>query len=152
MEVVIPMYKIQLVKESALFYNLSSKVITGPDDAAFIAREIFQTDMLAEEHFCVLLLNVKNAVIGATTVSVGSLTASVVHPREVIKAAVLANAAAMILVHNHPSGDPTPSREDITTTERLFKVGKLMDIPVLDHIILGCGGKYISLKERGHIA
>ena len=83
-------------------------------------------------------------------VSVGSLTASVVHPREVFKLAIQQTAASMILVHNHPSGDPNPSREDINITNRLVQVGKLMDIPVLDHIILG-DNKYISLKEKGVI-
>ena len=82
--------------------------------------------------------------------SVGSLTASVVHPREVFKLAIQQTAASMILVHNHPSGDPNPSREDINITNRLVQVGKLMDIPVLDHIILG-DNKYISLKEKGVI-
>ena len=83
-------------------------------------------------------------------ISIGSLTASVVHPREVFKAAIQHTAASMILVHNHPSGDPTPSKEDIATTRRIVEAGKLMDIPVLDHIILG-NNKYISLKEKGVI-
>ena len=73
-----------------------------------------------------------------------------VHPREVFKAAIQQTAASMILVHNHPSGDPTPSKEDIATTRRIVEAGKLMDIPVLDHIILG-NNKYISLKEKGVI-
>ena len=83
-------------------------------------------------------------------ISIGSLTASVVHPREVFKAAVQNSAAAMILVHNHPSGDPSPSKEDLNITRQLMEAGKLMDIPVLDHIVLG-DNKYISLKEEGMI-
>ena len=83
-------------------------------------------------------------------ISVGSLTASVVHPREVFKASIQQTAASIILVHNHPSGDPTPSREDIEVTARMVQVGRVMDIPVLDHIILG-NDNYISLKEKGVI-
>ena len=83
-------------------------------------------------------------------ISVGSLTASVVHPREVFKAAIQQAAASIILVHNHPSGDPTPSKEDIEVTARMVQVGRVMDIPVLDHIILG-NDNYISLKEKGVI-
>ena len=83
-------------------------------------------------------------------ISVGSLTASVVHPREVFKAAIQQTAASIILVHNHPSGDPTPSKEDIEVTARMVQVGRVMDIPVLDHIILG-NDNYISLKEKGVI-
>ena len=102
------------------------------------------------EHCAVILMNVKNHILSMPVVSVGSLTASVVHPREVFKLAIQQTAASMILVHNHPSGDPNPSREDINITNRLVQVGKLMDIPVLDHIILG-DNKYISLKEKGVI-
>ena len=80
--------------------------------------------------------------------SVGSLTASIVHPREVFEVAIRHNAASIILLHNHPSGDPSPSREDINVTQRLVKAGKSMDIPVLDHIVLG-DNRFISIKERG---
>ena len=78
----------------------------------------------------------------------GSLSASVVHPREVFQAAIRFAAASMILFHNHPSRDPSPSREDIAVTQRLVKAGRIMDIPVLDHIILG-ENRFLSLKERG---
>ena len=97
-----------------------------------------------------LLLNTKNHILAMPTVSVGSLSASIVHPREVFQTAIQYAAAAMILLHNHPSGDPSPSREDIAVTERLVKAGKIMDIPVLDHIILG-DNKFISLKEKGMV-
>ena len=120
-------------------------IIHGPEDAAAYARQ--QLAMESREHFCVLLLNTKNHVIGWHIISIGSLTASVVHPREVFIPAVVHHAAAIILVHNHPSGDPSPSREDIAVTQRLVKSGTLMDIPVLDHIILG-DGKFISMKEK----
>ena len=104
--------------------------------------------MEQKENFALILLNVKNHILAMPVISVGSLTASIVHPREVFKTAVQYSAAAIILVHNHPSGDPSPSREDISITERLVKCSKLMDIPVLDHIIIG-DDRFVSLKERG---
>ena len=97
-----------------------------------------------------LLLNTKNHVLAMPVISVGTLSASIVHPREVFQAAISHAAASMILVHNHPSGDPTPSPEDIAVTRRMAEAGKVMDIPVLDHIILG-DDKFISLKEKGMI-
>ncbi len=121
------------------------EVIHGPEDAAAYAMPHFRYEQ--KEHFAVLLMNTKNHVIGMPIVSTGSLSASIVHPREVFQAAIRQSAASMILVHNHPSGDPTPSREDIAVTERLVKAGKIMDIAVLDHIIIG-DNRFYSLKEK----
>ena len=121
---------------------------TCPEDAADYAMPRFRYE--DREHFAVILLNVKNHILSMPVISVGSLTASVVHPREVFKAAIQQAAASIILVHNHPSGDPTPSKEDIEVTARMVQVGRVMDIPVLDHIILG-NDNYISLKEKGVI-
>ena len=95
------------------------------------------------------MLDTKNHIIAAHEVTRGSLNASIVHPREVFKAAVMANASSIICFHNHPSGNPNPSREDLAVTDRLVKAGKILDIPVLDHIIIGDPGEYISLKDRG---
>lgn len=103
---------------------------------------------LDREHFRVLLLNAKNRVLSIETVSVGTLNSSAVHPRELFKPAIRNSAAAVILVHNHPSGDPTPSRQDITVTERLKEVGEILGIEVLDHVIVG-DGVFISFKEKG---
>ena len=86
-----------------------------------------------------------------TTVSIGSLNASLVHPRELFRDAVRHSAASMILVHNHPSGDVTPSQEDIQLTRRLMKCGSLMGIEILDHVIVGRGHKFLSMKEQGLI-
>lgn len=122
------------------------EVIHGPEDVAHYAMPRYRFEQ--KEHFAVLLLNTKNHILGMPEVSVGSLSASVVHPREVFRAAIDYAAASMILLHNHPSGDPTPSREDIAVTERMVKAGKIMDIPVLDHIVLG-NGRFASLKEKG---
>ena len=123
-------------------------VIHGPEDAAAYAMPHFRYER--REHFAVLLLNTKNHVLAMPVISIGSLTASIVHPREVFCEAIRHAAASMILLHNHPSGDPSPSRDDIAVTERLVKAGKIMDIQVLDHIILG-DKKYISLKEKGMV-
>jgi DNA repair protein RadC len=101
------------------------------------------------EHFVVLLLSQKNRVIGIHTVSVGSLTASVVHPHETFKAAILANAAAIICGHNHPSGDCQPSKEDRAITARLVAGVRLLGITVLDHVIIGDENKYFSFADEG---
>ena len=101
----------------------------------------------SKEHFGVVLLNTKNHVLAIREVSVGSLSATIVHPREVFEQAIAVHAASIILFHNHPSGEPSPSREDIAVTQRLVKAGRIMDIPVLDHIILG-ENRFVSLKER----
>lgn len=100
------------------------------------------------EHFVVVWLDTKHHVLGHETVSVGSLDAALAHPREVFKGAVLRSAAAVILAHNHPSGDPTPSGEDIELTYRLAEAGRLLGIEVLDHIVIG-DHRFVSLRERG---
>src|SRR5665647_1187816 len=103
---------------------------------------------LQKEHFVCLFLNTKNHVIGQETLSMGSLNASIVHPREVFRAAIKRSSASIICVHNHPSGDPTPSPEDIQMTARLVEAGQIIGIEVLDHIILG-DQNFVSLKEKG---
>jgi len=100
------------------------------------------------EHLVGLFLNVRHQVIRRRTIAIGSLTGVEVHPREVFKPAILASAAAIILAHNHPSGDPTPSRADIELTTRLREVGDLVSIQVLDHVVI-CREGYVSLAERG---
>jgi len=136
---------IQLVKEKSLSYG--SKQINCPRDAAIIAGDFL--DGADREHFVVICLDTKNNVNALNTVSVGTLNSSLVHPREVFKAAILANSNALILSHNHPSGDPTPSREDVEITKRLAEAGKIMGIEVIDHVVIGESGKYVSFKERG---
>ncbi len=101
-----------------------------------------------KEVFVALLLDTKNRLLKEVRISEGSLNASIVHPREVFAPALKESAAAILFVHNHPSGDPTPSREDISITERLKQVGELMGVRVLDHVIIG-KGEYVSLADRG---
>lgn len=120
-------------------------VISSAQDAAdyLIPRLRFYK----QEHFCVLLMDTKNKVTACETVTTGTLSASLVHPREIFATAVRHHAAKLILAHNHPSGDPAPSREDIRVTRELSEAGEIMQIPVLDHIIVG-GSRYVSLKQE----
>lgn len=121
-------------------------VIRSPSDAAALVMEDMRH--LDREHFRVILLDTKNQVLGTELVSVGSLSTSIVHPREIFKSPLRRSAAAIILVHNHPSGDPAPSREDIEVTRRLTEAGRLMGIEVLDHLVIG-DQRYTSFREQG---
>jgi len=126
--------------------------VTTPADAANIVREEMRD--LDREEFRVLLLTTKNALIRVVAVSRGSLNASIVEPREVFKDAIAASAAGVILAHNHPSGDPTPSSEDIAVTKRMVKAGELLNIAVHDHVIVGHAAEgraqdFVSLRELG---
>ncbi|PMC37165.1 hypothetical protein CJ195_14035 [Bacillus sp. UMB0899] len=123
-------------------------VIRSPQDGANYVME--EMRFLSQEHFVCLYLNTKNQVLHKQTVFIGSLNASIVHPREVYKEALKRSAASLICIHNHPSGDPTPSREDIEVTKRLTECGKMLGIELLDHLIIG-EQKFVSLKEKGYI-
>jgi DNA repair protein RadC len=121
------------------------RVIRGPDDVdALVGRKLRKEQ---REHFLVLPLNARHEVIGQETISIGSLNASIVHPREVFKPAMLASAATIVIVHNHPSGDPEPSEEDLTITKRLVQAGELLGIGVLDHVIIASRG-VVSLRSK----
>jgi DNA repair protein RadC len=123
-------------------------IIRSPEDAAqYVMKEM---RFLTQEHFVCLYLNTKNQILQRRTIFIGSLNASIVHPREVFKEGIRRSSASIICMHNHPSGDPTPSREDISVTERLVEAGKVLGIEVLDHIIIG-DQRYISLKEKGYV-
>ncbi|WP_291560156.1 MULTISPECIES: RadC family protein [unclassified Clostridium] len=116
------------------------------------AAEYVMEDMryLKKEYLKLIMLNSKNVVISVKHISVGSLNSSIVHPREVFLEAIKNSSASIIICHNHPSGDPTPSKEDISITNRLKECGKILGIEVLDHIIIG-NGIYVSLKERAFL-
>lgn len=122
--------------------------IRSPQDAA----NYLMPDMtfLKQEHFVALFLNVKNQILHKQTIFIGSLNASIVHPREIFREAVKRSAASIICAHNHPSGNPAPSPEDIDVTKRLFEAGQLMGIELLDHVIIG-DHQFISLKEKGYM-
>lgn len=122
--------------------------IRSPEDGAdYVMEEMRQ---LKQEHFVVLFLDTKNQVIHRQTIFIGSLNASIVHPREVFREAVRRSAASIICIHNHPSGDPAPSQEDIQVTRRLIEAGKMMGIELLDHLIIG-DRRFVSLKEKGYV-
>lgn len=123
-------------------------MIRSPEDAANYMME--EMRFLSQEHFVALYLNTKNQVMHKQTLFIGSLNASIVHPREVFKEAFRRSAASIVCLHNHPSGDPAPSREDIDVTKRLVECGKILGIDVLDHLIIG-EKKYVSLKEKGYL-
>lgn len=137
---------IKMVKEGSVLYK--DRKISNPSDAAKLIK-IFLEDE-DREKFMVCCLDTKNQINNISTISIGSLNSSIVHPREVFKVAIYGNSASVILFHNHPSGDVTPSTEDINVTTRLKEAGKILGIEVLDHLIIG-DGEYLSLKEKGII-
>ena len=143
-------YRLQLVREEDLNYALVVNKISNPMDIVTLLEDL-GLGAEAEEVFMILCLNTKNKVVGVFEVSRGTISSSMVHPREVFKRALLCNATSIILAHNHPSGDPTPSREDIEMTKRLAEAGELLGVKVLDHIIIGdvLEKRYASLKEYG---
>ena len=124
------------------------RIVKCPEDAACLVMEDMKT--LDREHFKVILLDSKNSVISIETVSVGTVNASIVHPREALKPALEKSATSMILVHNHPTGNVSPSREDILITRRFEKCGRILGIDIVDHIIIG-DGDYRSMKESGYL-
>jgi len=139
-------YRLQLVRETPTEEPSPEPVLDGPEAVHRQLQPLL--DGLDREHFVVLALDARNRPIGANTVSIGSVSASLVHPREVFKFAILANASSLILAHNHPSGDVSPSRDDIELTRRLVEGGTLIGIDVLDHLVLS-DGDFLSLKEKG---
>lgn len=139
---------IELGKRIANMKNEERYVIRSPEDGANYVME--EMRFLTQEHFVCLFLNTKNEVIHKQTIFIGSLNASIVHPRELFKEAFRRSAASMICLHNHPSGNPEPSREDIEVTRRLVECGRILGVDVLDHIIIG-DKRYVSLKEKGYL-
>ncbi len=138
----IPIVRLEIVRDS----GERMLQVSCPEDVVGVARSYIGNE--DREHMIALLLDTKNKINGVHTVSIGTLNSSIIHPREVFKAAIMGNAAALILIHNHPSGDPNPSQEDLEVTRRIREAGELIGIPLLDHIILG-DGSHVSLKERG---
>lgn len=125
----------------------SRESISSTDDAAKVIKEFLgETD---REHAILACLNVKNQINNISIVSIGSLNSTVIHPREIFKVAILSNSASIILAHNHPSGDTTPSSADKAMTERLKKAGDILGIELIDNIILGYGDTYLSFRKEG---
>ena len=137
---------IKMVKESSFLYQ--TRQILSPNDAYEMIKE--QLEGLDREQFIIACLNTKNEPTNISVVSVGSLNKAIVHPREVFKTAILSNAASIMAFHNHPSGETTPSQQDIQLTNRLYEAGELLSIKLLDHLIIG-DGTFTSLKEKGYL-
>jgi DNA repair protein RadC len=135
--------RVKLVREKVGVFG--SVLACAGDIAALMQPEMGALD---REQFVCCHLDTKHRLISREIVSIGHLSAALVHPREVFKAAILANAAAVAFVHNHPSGDPEPSREDIEITRRLVKAGEILGIPVVDHVVVSRNG-HVSIAERG---
>lgn len=144
------MVQLPLVKEA------SGERVRTPEEVTRVCEDMRG---LAQESFQILCLNAKNKLINRHMISLGLVDASLVHPREVLRPAIVEGASALILVHNHPSGDPTPSAEDVRITKQLVEAGKIVDIKMLDHIIIGrCSNgtdatdsnrTFISIREEG---
>ena len=144
----IPGFRIALVREPGVKLSEKPQVRFPAEAAPMIAQYIGESD---REVFVVALLTIRHRVIGLHTVSVGCLSSSLVHPREVFKPAILAGCAALLIAHNHPSGDPDPSADDVALTRRLASAGALLGIEIIDHLIVGEAGRFVSLKERGFL-
>jgi DNA repair protein RadC len=142
----IQVYRLRLVREAQLDYEPITQPLEAERTVRHIATQLL--DGLDREAGLVLALDSRNRPIGCHVVSIGTLSASLIHPREVFKFAILANAAALIFAHNHPSGDPTPSKDDIELTRRLVNAGQLLGIEVIDALITGYD-TLLSFKERG---
>lgn len=138
---------LELSRRAALWSGKERPVVATPDDVCRLCAA--QMRGLDREHFWALALNTKNQLLKTIEVSVGSLNASIVHPRELFKEAVRVSAASLVVVHNHPSGDPTPSGADLQLTRRLTKAGDVMGIDVLDHVVIGDGGRHASMRDLG---
>lgn len=137
-----PLVRVQLVKERTLAYETA---VCSASTLASVARAVLSDD--DRERFVAIHLNTKHKVLSVEVVAMGTLNATLVHPREVFKGALLANAAAVCLAHNHPSGDPTPSPEDHALTRTLREAGAILGIQVLDHVVLGDGMRFVSLRD-----
>jgi DNA repair protein RadC len=144
----IPGFRISLVREPGVKLAERPQVTHAADAARLFAEYFGESD---REIFALAMLSVRHRVLGVHTVSVGCLTSSLVHPREVFRPAILGGAAALVIAHCHPSGDPEPSAEDLALTRRLKSAGDLLGIAVLDHIIVGELGRFVSLRERGAV-
>lgn len=139
------MYELKVIRERRQGYGTVRRLRDASEVYECFREEFDRRD---REVFVTILLDGKNGVLGFNVVAVGSLTAALVHPREVFKPAILANAAALILVHNHPSGDPQPSAEDRAITTRLKQAGELIGIGVLDHVVVG-DSRFVSFADAG---
>ncbi|MFJ8065493.1 RadC family protein [Psychrobacillus sp. NPDC096426] len=137
---------LRMVKESSLLYK--DRSIRSPEDAYNLFKQFLGE--LDREYFVLMCLDVKNQPTVINVCHIGSLNASIVHPREIMKTAVLSNAASILVMHNHPSGRPKPSKEDIDVTKRLVEASRIIGIELIDHLVIG-ENSFVSLKEKGYL-
>ena len=142
--------KVVLEKEISVNCPQVDRKMNGPDKIVRLATYFLKMQEEPEEHMYMVCMNTKLEMTSVFEISHGNVNSSIVGAREVFQKALLANAVSIILIHNHPSGDPTPSREDVEVTKRLVEAGKIIGIQVLDHIVIGRPG-YVSLKEKGYV-
>jgi DNA repair protein RadC len=145
-------YRVREVRFSVVRARLDSRALLSPATVVALVRDLGDACVPddAREHFVVLMLNAKSRLVAFHRVSTGTLSASLVAPREVFGPALRTmGVASIVLVHDHPSGDPTPSREDVRLTNQLVEAGRLLDLPVHDHVVIGDADAWISFSERG---
>ncbi len=141
-------YTVKLIKEGSLNYPLEEAVIK-PEIARDVIEKVFSLSSSPVEKFGIITLTTKNRIAGLHIIAIGGLNQAAIEAREVFQQAILNNAATIILFHGHPSGDTQPSREDILFTKRLEEAGQILGIKVLDHVVIGESGRYVSFKEQG---
>lgn len=142
--------RVVLEKEVSVYCPQIDRKMNSPEQIARLATYYLRMHELPEEYMYMICMNTKLEMIGVFEISHGNVNSSIVGTREVFQKALLANAVSIAFIHNHPSGDPTPSREDVEVTKRLMEAGKLLGVQVLDHLIIGRPG-YSSLKEKGYM-
>jgi len=147
----ISVFRVSLVKDRRVSFESSR--VNNSAQAQSILRKLIETQGQQDrENFCVVLLSAKNEIIGLNFCAIGGLSSATIHPREVLKPAILANSAALILCHNHPSGDPTPSPEDMEITTRIIQAANIMGITVHEHLIISMhDDRYYSFADNGLI-
>jgi len=150
MKVKLKTFDLRIVKEKEGVYDLDRK-ITGPKGVVRVLNEVTELNQRSEEVFVMLTLDIKNSITGVFEVSIGSINSSLVTPREVYKRAMLQNASAIIIAHNHPSGSLDLSSKDIDVTKDLVKAGEIIGIEMLDHLVIGNGDNFLSMKGEGII-
>lgn len=142
--------RVELEKEFSVNRPDIVPIIKSPEDAAKVGKDFMRIHEEPEEYMYMLCMNNKNRITGVFEISHGNVNSSIVGPREVFQKALLANAVNIILLHNHPSGDPSPSSEDVKITKRLVEAGNIIGVHVLDHLIIG-DNRYVSLKDKGYM-
>lgn len=145
-------FSLQVVRESSIKIDSGiGRTVSSPETVHRVMIEGLRMDQEPDELTVLLTLDTKKQITGIFEVSRGTLNSSIVHPRDIFKRALLQNAANIIMVHNHPSGDPMPSKDDIEVTRRIEEAGKLLGIQLIDHIIIGDEIRYESLKQAGYL-